>query len=121
MKQSAARGGKPRSSAARIAKVRVLAKFASRNLSPPAVLMPSGEQTIRRRRLSENQEVVIETGAFRRARKMWATWSWVYSAANRFTWREVAEIADGAEEPAQYVLFEQARFRAKNRWSCFFH
>jgi multidrug efflux pump subunit AcrB len=54
---------------------------------------------------SENQEVIIETGAFlQSAEDVGNVVVGVYGGKPVYL-REVAEITDGAEEPVQYVLF----------------
>ncbi|HMP84196.1 MAG TPA: efflux RND transporter permease subunit, partial [Verrucomicrobiota bacterium] len=91
--------------------VRVLldpAKLASRNLSP-AGLIPMLQQANRQFAAggltSRNQEVVIETGAFlQNAEDVGNVVVGVFGGKPVYL-REVAEIVDGAEEPAQYVLF----------------
>ncbi len=91
--------------------VRVLldaAKLASRNLSP-AGLIPMLQQANRQFAAggltSENQEVVIETGAFlQTAEDVGNVVVGVYGGKPVYL-REVADIVDGAEEPSQYVLF----------------
>lgn len=91
--------------------VRVLldpAKLASRNLSP-AGLIPMLQQANRQFAAggltSENQEVMIETGAFlQSAEDVGNVVVGVFGGKPVYL-REVAEISDGAEEPTQYVLF----------------
>src|SRR5499427_5071839 len=91
--------------------VRVLldpAKLASRNLSP-AGLVPMLQQANRQYAAggltSNNQEVVIETGAFvRSAEDLGNVVVGVFDGKPVYL-REVAEVVDGAEEPKQYVLF----------------
>ncbi|MCW5555442.1 MAG: efflux RND transporter permease subunit [Verrucomicrobiae bacterium] len=91
--------------------VRVLldpAKLASRNLSP-AGLIPMLQQANRQFAAggltSENQEVVIETGAFLQTAEDVGNVVVGVSGGKPVYLREVAEIVDGAEEPSQYVLF----------------
>ena len=91
--------------------VRVLldpAKLASRNLSPAGLipmLRQANKQFAAGGLTSENKEVVIETGAFlQSAEDVGNVVIGVYGGKPVYL-REVAEIADGAEEPAQYVLF----------------
>jgi multidrug efflux pump subunit AcrB len=91
--------------------VRVLlnpAKLASRNLSP-AGLVPMLQQANRQYAAggltSNNQEVLIETGAFvRSAEDVGNVVVGVFGGKPVYL-REVAEVLDGAEEPSQYVLF----------------
>lgn len=91
--------------------VRVLldpAKLASRNLSPVGLipmLQQANKQFAAGGLTSENKEVVIETGAFlQTAEDVGNVVVGVYGGKPVYL-REVAEISDGAEEPAQYVLF----------------
>jgi multidrug efflux pump subunit AcrB len=91
--------------------VRVLldpAKLASRNLSPAGLipmLRQANKQFAAGGLTSENQEVVIETGAFlQSAEDVGNVVVGVYGGKPVYL-REVAEITDGAEEPTQYVLF----------------
>jgi multidrug efflux pump subunit AcrB len=91
--------------------VRVLldpAKLASRNLSPAGLipmLRQANKQFAAGGLTSENQEVLIETGAFlQSAEDVGNVVVGVYGGKPVYL-REVAEITDGAEEPAQYVLF----------------
>ena len=91
--------------------VRVLldpAKLASRNLSPAGLvpmLRQANKQFAAGGLTSENKEVVIETGAFlQSAEDVGNVVVGVYGGKPVYL-REVAEIADGAEEPSQYVLF----------------
>jgi multidrug efflux pump subunit AcrB len=91
--------------------VRVLlnpAKLASRNLSP-AGLVPMLQQANRQYAAggltSNNQEVLIETGAFvRSAEDLGNVVVGVFGGKPVYL-REVAEVVDGAEEPSQYVFF----------------
>jgi multidrug efflux pump subunit AcrB len=91
--------------------VRVLldpAKLASRNLSP-AGLVPMLQQANRQYAAggltSNNQEVLIETGAFvRSAEDLGNVVIGVFGGKPVYL-REVAEVLDGAEEPSQYVFF----------------
>ena len=91
--------------------VRVLldpVRLASRNLSPVGMIpmlqqanrqYPAGGLT------SDNQEVVIETGAFlRTTEEVGNVVVGVFSGKPVYL-REVADIVDGAEEPSQYVFF----------------
>ncbi len=91
--------------------VRVLldpAKLAARNLSP-AGLVPMLRQANRQYRSGEltagNQAVVIETGAFlKSADDVGNVVVGVFSGRPVYL-REVADVVDGAEEPANYVFF----------------
>ncbi|MBI5802175.1 MAG: efflux RND transporter permease subunit [Verrucomicrobia bacterium] len=91
--------------------VRVLldpAKLAARNLSP-AGLVPMLRQANRQYRSGEltagNQAVVIETGAFlQSAEDLGNVVVGVFSGKPVYL-REVADVLDGAEEPANYVFF----------------
>src|SRR5262245_32365755 len=91
--------------------VRVLlhpAKLASRNLSP-AGLVPMLQQANRQYAAggltSNNQEVLIETGAFvRSAEDLGNVVVGVFGGKPVYL-REVADVVDGAEEPGQYVFF----------------
>src|ERR1035437_1384201 len=91
--------------------VRVLldpAKLASRNLSPAGLvpmLQQANKQYVAGGLTSENKEVVIETGAFlQSAEDVGNVVVGVFGGIPVYL-REVADIADGAEEPGQYVLF----------------
>jgi multidrug efflux pump subunit AcrB len=91
--------------------VRVLldpAKLASRNLSPAGLvpmLQQANKQYVAGGLTSENKEVVIETGAFlQSAEDVGNVVVGVFGGKPVYL-REVADIADGAEEPGQYVLF----------------
>ena len=95
--------------------VRVLldpAKLASRNLSPAGLILmlrQANKQFAAGGLTTENKEVVIETGAFlQSAEDVGNVVVGVYSGKPVYL-REVAEIADGAEEPNQYVLFGTGR------------
>ncbi|MEQ2008064.1 MAG: efflux RND transporter permease subunit [Limisphaerales bacterium] len=91
--------------------VRVLldpAKLAARNLSP-AGLVPMLRQANRQYRSGEltagNQAVVIETGAFlQSAEDVGNVVVGVFGGKPVYL-REVADVLDGAEEPANYVFF----------------
>ena len=91
--------------------VRVLldpAKLASRNLSP-AGLVPMLQQANRQFAAggltSDNQEVVVETGAFlTNAEDVGNVVVGVFGGKPVYL-RDVARIVDGAEEPSQYVFF----------------
>jgi multidrug efflux pump subunit AcrB len=91
--------------------VRVLldpAKLASRNLSPAGLvpmLRQANKQFAAGGLTSENQEVVIETGAFlQSADDVGNVVVGVFGGKPVYL-REVAAITDGAQEPNQYVLF----------------
>lgn len=91
--------------------VRVLldpAKLASRNLSP-AGLVPMLQQANRQYAggglTSNNQEVLIETGAFVRSAEDLANVVVGVFGGKPVYLREVAEVVDRAEEPRQYVFF----------------
>ncbi|HWN95306.1 MAG TPA: efflux RND transporter permease subunit [Methylomirabilota bacterium] len=91
--------------------VRVLldpVRLASRNLSP-AGLIPMLQQANRQFAAggltSDNREVVVETGAFlTTATDVGNVVIGVFGGRPVYL-REVAEVVDGAEEPAQYVFF----------------
>ncbi len=91
--------------------VRVLldpVKLASRNLSP-AGLVPMIQQADKQysagELTSDNQEVVVETGAFlRTAEDVGNVVVGVYGGKPVYL-RDVADIVDGGEEPSQYVFF----------------
>ncbi len=91
--------------------VRVLldpVKLAARNLSP-AGLVPMLQQANRQYSAgdltSDNQSVVVETGAFlRNAEDVGNVVVGVYAGKPVYL-RDVATIEDGAEEPGQYVFF----------------
>jgi multidrug efflux pump subunit AcrB len=91
--------------------VRVLldpAKLASRNLSPAGLipmLRQANKQFAAGGLTSDNREVNIETGAFlTNAEDVGNVVVGVFGGKPVYL-REVADIADGAEEPSQYVLF----------------
>jgi multidrug efflux pump subunit AcrB len=82
-------------------------KLASRNLSP-AGLVPMLQQANRQFRAggltTGNNEVLVETGAFlKTAEEVGNVVIGVFSGRPVYL-REVAEIVDGGEEPAQYVF-----------------
>jgi multidrug efflux pump subunit AcrB len=84
------------------------ARLASRNLSP-AGLIPMLQQANRQFRSGEltsaNQSVLIETGAFlQSAEEVGSVVIGVFGGRPVYL-RDVADIVDGAEEPANYVLF----------------
>lgn len=91
--------------------VRVLldpAKLASRNLSPAGLvplLQQANKQYAAGGLTSENQEVVIETGAFLKSAEDVGNVVLGVFGGKPVYLREVADILDGAEEPTQYVLF----------------
>src|SRR6266508_4412790 len=83
-------------------------RLASRNLSP-AGLVPMLQQANRQFAAggltSDNKEFVVETGAFlTRAADVGNVVMGVFGSRPVYL-REVAEVVDGAEEPAQYVFF----------------
>ncbi len=83
-------------------------KLASRNLSP-AGLVPMLQQANRQFRAggltTGNEEVLVETGAFlTTAEEVGHVVVGVHGGRPVYL-REVAEIVDGGEEPAQYVFF----------------
>ena len=91
--------------------IRVLldpAKLASRNLSPAGLipmLRQADRQYIAGGLTSNNKEVVLETGAFLTgAEDVGNVVVGVFGGKPVYL-RDVATIVDGAEEPAQYVLF----------------
>jgi multidrug efflux pump subunit AcrB len=98
--------------------VRVLldpAKLAARNLSP-AGLVPMLRQANRQYRSGEltagNQAVVIETGAFlQSAEDVGNVVVGVFGGKPVYL-REVADVVDGAKEPANYVFFGSGQARA---------
>jgi len=84
------------------------ARLAARNLSP-AGLVPMLQQANRQYRsggvTTNNQEVIVETGAFlTNADEVGNVVVGVFGGKPVYL-REVATIEDGAEEPSQYVLF----------------
>ena len=83
-------------------------KLASRNLSAVG-LIPMLTQANRQFRsgglTTQNQEVIVETGAFLTDPEQVANIVVGVFAGRPVYLREVAEILDGAEEPSQYVLF----------------
>jgi multidrug efflux pump subunit AcrB len=91
--------------------VRVLldpVRLAARNLSP-AGLVPMLQQANRQYSAgsltSDNQEVVVETGAFlQTAADVGSVVVGAYSGKPVYL-RDVADIVDGTEEPSQYVFF----------------
>jgi multidrug efflux pump subunit AcrB len=91
--------------------VRVLldpTRLASRNLSP-AGLVPMLQQANRQfaagSLTSDNREVKVETGAFLASAEDVGNVVVGVFAGKPVYLREVADVIDGAEEPAQYVLF----------------
>ena len=103
-RSSAAHGG-----SARVARSGALA---SRGLSPVSLvpmLRQANKQFAAGGLTSENQEVVIETGAFlQSAEDVGNVVVGVYGGKPVYL-REVADITDGEEEPSQYVLFGARR------------
>jgi multidrug efflux pump subunit AcrB len=94
-----------------IRQVRVLldpARLASRNLSAAGIvpmLQQANRQFTSGGLTSENREVMIETGAFlKNAADVGNVVVGVFGERPVYL-RDVAEIVDGAEEPANYVLF----------------
>ncbi len=83
-------------------------RLASRNLSA-AGLVPMLQQANRQYRAggltSENREVIVETGAFLRSAEDIGNVVVGLHEGKPVYLRDVAEIVDGAEEPADYVLF----------------
>ena len=84
------------------------ARLAARNLSP-AGLVPMLQQANRQYRsggvTTNNQEVIVETGAFlTNADEVGNVVVGVFGGKPVYL-REVATIEDGAEEPSQYVLY----------------
>ena len=103
--------------------VRVLldpAKLASRNLSPAGLipmLQQANRQYVAGELTSNNQEVVVETGAFlTNAEDVGNVVVGVFGGKPVYL-RDVATIVDGAEEPSQYVFFrpDSAGCRASRR------
>lgn len=87
-------------------------KLASRNLSP-AGLVPMLQQANRQFRAggltTGNREVLVETGAFlTTAEEVGNVVIGVFSGRPVYL-REVADIVDGGEEPAQYVFYGRGR------------
>jgi multidrug efflux pump subunit AcrB len=91
--------------------VRVLldpARLASRNLSPAGLvpmLRQANEQFAAGNLTSDNQDVVIETGAFLQSAEDVGNVVVGTFGGKPVYLREIAEIVDGAEEASQYVLF----------------
>lgn len=92
-------------------------RLASRNLSP-AGLIPMLQQANRQFQAggltSDNQEGIIETGAFLTSADEVGNVVVGVSNGKPVYLREVAEIVDGAEEPAQYVFFGSGAAQAPN-------
>ena len=91
--------------------VRVLldpVRLASRNLSPAGLvpmLQQANKQFSAGGLTSDNHEVIVETGAFlQTAEDVGNVVVGAYSGKPVYL-RDVADIADGAEEPSQYVFF----------------
>ncbi len=91
--------------------VRVLldpARLASRNLSPAGLvpmLRQANEQFAAGELTSDNQDVVIETGAFLQSADDVRNVVVGLFGGKPVYLREVADVVDGSEEPSQYVLF----------------
>ncbi|MBP7951707.1 MAG: efflux RND transporter permease subunit [Verrucomicrobiales bacterium] len=88
-------------------------KLASRNLSPVGIIpmLQQGNRQYHSGGLTAaNEEVVVETGAFlRSAEEVGGIVAGVFQGRPVYL-REVAEVVDGAEEPANYVFFgDQSR------------
>ncbi len=93
--------------------VRVLldqAKMSSRNIAPAAIipmLHQSNQQLESGSLTAQNREAIVETGAFlTSAEDVGNVVVGVFGGRPVYL-RDVAEIADGAEEPANYVMFGQ--------------
>ena len=91
--------------------VRVLldpVRLASRNLSPAGLvpmLQQANKQYSAGNLTSDNHEIIVETGAFlQTAGDVGNVVVGAYSGKPVYL-RDVADIADGAEEPSQYVFF----------------
>ena len=91
--------------------VRVLldpVRLASRNLSPAGLvpmLQQANKQYSAGNLTSDNHEIIVETGAFlQTAEDVGNVVVGAYSGKPVYL-RDVADIADGAEEPSQYVFF----------------
>jgi multidrug efflux pump subunit AcrB len=91
--------------------VRVLldpVRLASRNLSPAGLvpmLQQANKQFSAGSLTSDNHEIIVETGAFlQTAEDVGNVVVGAYSGKPVYL-RDVADIADGAEEPSQYVFF----------------
>jgi multidrug efflux pump subunit AcrB len=91
--------------------VRVLfdpARLASRNLSP-AELLPSliaaNQRLIHGPLVADNQEVLVQTGAFLTSAREVGSLVIGVSNGSPIYLRDVATILDGPEEPVQYVFF----------------
>jgi multidrug efflux pump subunit AcrB len=91
-------------------------RLAAHNLSPAEVgrmLQQANRQFSAGELASNNREVSVETGAFlRNAEDVRGVVVGVSGGRPVHLW-EVAEVLDGAEEPAQYVLFGWGRGRAE--------
>jgi multidrug efflux pump subunit AcrB len=84
------------------------ARLASRNLSPAGLipmLQQANRQSVAGGLTSQNQEVVIETGAFLTSAEEVGNVVVGVMGGNPVYLREVADIVDGPEEPSQYVFF----------------
>jgi multidrug efflux pump subunit AcrB/nucleotide-binding universal stress UspA family protein len=93
--------------------VRVLldeAKMSSRNIAPAAIipmLQQSNQQTVAGVFSAQNKEAIVETGTFlKSAEEVGNVVVGVFGDRPVFL-RDVATIADGAEEPSDYVMFGQ--------------
>lgn len=91
--------------------VRVLldeAKMSSRNIAPAAVvpmLQQSNQQVTAGTISSQNKEAIVETGNFfKNSEDVGKTVVGVFGGRPVFL-KDIAAIADGAEEPADYVMF----------------
>jgi len=94
-------------------------KLAARNLSP-AGLAPMIQQANRQYAsggvTSQNQEIVVETGAFLDSAEAVANVVVGVADGKPVYMRDVAEIVDGAEEPSNYVFFGNGRAKAGEGW-----
>jgi len=90
-------------------------KLASRGLSPAGIvpmLQQANRQLTAGELTSDNQEVAVETGAFlRSAEDVGNVVVGVFGGRPVYL-KEVAQVVDGAEEPAQYVFFGSGAARA---------
>ena len=94
-------------------------KLAARNLSP-AGLAPMIQQANRQYAsggvTSQNQEIVVETGAFLDSAEAVAHVVVGVADGKPVYLKDVAEIVDGAEEPSDYVFFGNGRAEAGEGW-----
>lgn len=84
------------------------ARLASRNLSPAGLipmLQQANRQFVSGGLTSENREIVVETGAFLRSVEDVKNVVIGVFGGKPVYLRDVAEVMDGAEEPANYVFF----------------